>query len=240
MKGYLTINEPCYQGWENMSRSDKGRFCSSCKKEVHDFSKSTLDEIKQAYAQSEDGLCGHVPVRILQEQHFEKHLFKGHFSHLKKFWIAAVFCFGASLFNVNAAHASSLYKVKIALFNFAEKTIGDSITITGIVRDRHKRDTIPFVNIRVHLGDSLIASTTTKIDGTYSIKVPKGIDKVNMAAQYVGYALKYMGNISVAPGKQIIVDFDMEEQEYLLDGIMIMDDPVKKERKGKRESEKGE
>ena len=44
---FLTIKEPCNQGWENMSVSEKGRFCSSCQKDVHDFSNSTLDEIKE-------------------------------------------------------------------------------------------------------------------------------------------------------------------------------------------------
>ena len=94
--GFIAIKEPCHQGWENMSVSEKGKFCSSCKKHVHDFSNSTIAEIKKAYAESEDGLCGHVPVRLLQEQYVDKNIQIGHINHLKRFWIAAIFCFGAA------------------------------------------------------------------------------------------------------------------------------------------------
>ena len=74
---YITIKEPCHQGWENMSVSEKGKFCSSCQKHVHDFSNSSIDEIKKVYAESKDGLCGHVPVKLLQEQYVERELQKG-------------------------------------------------------------------------------------------------------------------------------------------------------------------
>ena len=68
-----------------MSVSEKGKFCSSCKKEVHDFSNASIDEIKKAYLESEDGLCGHVPVLVLQEQFVNKNIQIEHFSYLKKF-----------------------------------------------------------------------------------------------------------------------------------------------------------
>src|SRR3989344_7149243 len=116
MNTFLSIKEPCHQGWENMSVSEKGKFCSSCKKQVHDFSNSTIDEIKKAYSESEDGLCGHVPAKLLQEQYVNRNIQIEHISFLKKFWIAAVFCFGASLFTIDSAKASTFCKIKTSLF----------------------------------------------------------------------------------------------------------------------------
>ena len=34
----LNIPEPCHEGWEKMTPSEKGRFCDSCQKQVIDFS----------------------------------------------------------------------------------------------------------------------------------------------------------------------------------------------------------
>lgn len=33
----ITIPTPCHEDWSKMSPSERGRFCGSCKKEVHDF-----------------------------------------------------------------------------------------------------------------------------------------------------------------------------------------------------------
>jgi hypothetical protein len=59
MKKTITINvpEPCHEGWENMSPTQKGRFCSSCEKEVVDFSKKTDEELVKELA-GKTNLCG--------------------------------------------------------------------------------------------------------------------------------------------------------------------------------------
>src|SRR5687767_13276682 len=36
-KFQLQIPEPCHESWDKMSPVDKGRFCDSCQKAVHDF-----------------------------------------------------------------------------------------------------------------------------------------------------------------------------------------------------------
>ncbi|HEY5969201.1 MAG TPA: carboxypeptidase-like regulatory domain-containing protein [Chitinophagaceae bacterium] len=36
-KFQLQIPEPCHEDWDKMTPGDKGRFCDSCKKTVHDF-----------------------------------------------------------------------------------------------------------------------------------------------------------------------------------------------------------
>jgi TonB-dependent Receptor Plug Domain len=44
-KYLLHINEPCSQNWDEMTATEKGRFCSNCKKTVFDFSTATDNEI---------------------------------------------------------------------------------------------------------------------------------------------------------------------------------------------------
>lgn len=226
-QSFLTIKEPCHQGWENMSVSEKGRFCSSCKKHVHDFSNSTIDEIKKAYLESEDGLCGHVPVKILQAQYVDKNIQAEHFSYLKKFWIAAVFCFGTTLFTVDAAQASTFYKIRTSLFNFVSNA-NDSIVIKGVVKDKANGEKLPFVNISVFYNDSIVAKSITDIEGQYEIKIPKEYSRLDIKVFYVGYVTNIVTGIPVAPPYQTIVwDFELKQDEiYITDGVMIMEKPL--------------
>ena len=190
---FLTIKEPCNQGWENMSVSEKGKFCSSCQKHVHDFSNSTLDEIKKVYEESKDGLCGHVPVKLLQEQYVERELQKVHYSYLKKFCLAAMLCFGATLFTVDAAKASTFYKIRTAFFKTAINN--DTILVKGIVQAKSNRERIPFVNVVALVNDTIVASTATDIDGQYTLKIPKEYQKVDVKASYLGYMKKIVTGV---------------------------------------------
>ncbi len=53
----ISIPKPCNQNWESMTITDKTRFCSSCQKNVFDFSKSSDREIVNAY-NKDNNLCG--------------------------------------------------------------------------------------------------------------------------------------------------------------------------------------
>ncbi|CAN5485455.1 hypothetical protein BH10BAC1_BH10BAC1_18170 [soil metagenome] len=220
---FLTIKEPCHQGWENMSLSKKGRFCSSCKKNVHDFSNSTIDEIKKVYFESSDGVCGHVPVKLLQEQYVERGIQQVHYSFVKKFCLAAMLCFGANLFTIDAAKASTFYNVKTAFFNFVSSSSNDTILVKGIVQDKKTLEKLPFVNVVVYYNDTVIFTTVTNIEGEYQVKISAEYLKVDIKAVNIGYVSKLFKSITIAPNKQIVVDFDLEEDMQMLDGIMIME-----------------
>ena len=216
--GFIAIKEPCHQGWENMSVSEKGKFCSSCKKHVHDFSNSTISEIKEAYAESEGGLCGHVPVKLLQEQYFEENLQKGHISNLKRFWIAAIFCFGASLFTVDSAKASTFYKVKTAFFNFVADT-KDTIVVKGVVKDKNSQKRISYAIVAVVFNNAVICKATANINGEYEVKIPKEYSTVNFMSTSVGYETRLIKNVSVSILMNTVVDIDLQiHKELMLEG----------------------
>ena len=214
-QAFFTIKEPCQQGWENMSVSEKGRFCSSCNKQVHDFSNSSIDDIKKAYSESRDGLCGHVPVKVLQEQYVENFIQTEHFSYLKRFWIAAVFCFGASLFTVDDVKASSFYKIKTALFKNSSE-INDTISVKGVVKDNISQARIPYVAVAAICNNIVVAKAQANINGEYEIRIPKTYNVVDFKAIYLGYNTRLIKNISVTKSKNIVVDIDMQMKEELM------------------------
>ena len=61
----LQIPTPCHENWDHMSPVDKGRFCSSCQKQVVDFSNMSDREIAMFFKKPSTGsVCG----RFMQDQ----------------------------------------------------------------------------------------------------------------------------------------------------------------------------
>jgi hypothetical protein len=60
MKSKITIPEPCHEDWNKMTPTAKGAFCTSCSKEVKDFTKSTDLEILKTIEKSDRQICGHI------------------------------------------------------------------------------------------------------------------------------------------------------------------------------------
>lgn len=68
----ITINKPCHEDWDKMSPNDKGAFCAVCTKDVIDFSKKSLEEIKNFFAKPIQGkICGRFKEQQLEELSFE-------------------------------------------------------------------------------------------------------------------------------------------------------------------------
>jgi hypothetical protein len=56
----LSIPEPCHEGWEKMTPSEKGRFCASCQKQVVDFSSMSDRQLAEFFKKPPQGsVCGH-------------------------------------------------------------------------------------------------------------------------------------------------------------------------------------
>jgi hypothetical protein len=139
----IIIDNPCHENWDTMSPNEKGAFCLSCQKTVIDFSKKTVDEIKNFFAElpQTKTVCGRFNEEQLDEITFE-HFFK-QFTGWKYFQKAAViafFVFGFSLFG-NAQNVSRkqplMMKGEVAFV-----IPPDSISA------KHKRDSINAATIK--------------------------------------------------------------------------------------------
>ena len=60
----VNIASPCLANWDEMTNSDKGKFCSSCQKTVVDFTKMSDREIIEYFWKSRGSVCG----RLTDEQ----------------------------------------------------------------------------------------------------------------------------------------------------------------------------
>jgi hypothetical protein len=54
----ISIPQPCHEDWNSMTETERGKFCSACKKEVLDFTKLTDTELLTLIRINKYQLCG--------------------------------------------------------------------------------------------------------------------------------------------------------------------------------------
>ncbi|MFL5762810.1 MAG: carboxypeptidase-like regulatory domain-containing protein [Bacteroidia bacterium] len=218
MSGYLSIKTPCHESWSGMHLSEKGKFCFSCKKDVYDFEHSDIETVKTIYEVNNGDMCGRVPAKLLKDQFEDHQLRRLHSGTVRRFFFAVLFCFGASLFTIDAAKASTVYKLKLSFLRDAGIT--DSMKVTGVIKDADSKETIAFASVFILADDKVIASTHTDADGKYSVKISKKYPKVDVKASYVGYKDNVVKGKVVAVLKQSVmnVNFGMKYESEMLMG----------------------
>ncbi|MBS1634273.1 MAG: hypothetical protein JST26_00025 [Bacteroidetes bacterium] len=98
----ISIDSPCHENWDNMTPNEQGAFCLSCQKNVVDFSRKTLHEIKSFFKELPltEKVCGRFDENQLEELSFDD--FFKRFRKWRLFHKMAVICFfvfGLSLFS---------------------------------------------------------------------------------------------------------------------------------------------
>lgn len=92
-------------------------------------------------------------------------------------------------------------------------------TIRGQVIDNASKATLPGVNILV-LDSNPLLVTATDLDGYYSIEnVPIG--RVSIKATFIGYETFMANNVELNSGKELIINFEMQEQLVEMDVVEI-------------------
>lgn len=55
----IEIPKPCHEDWNSMTPDEKGAFCGSCNKSVHDFTNRSDEEIAEVFMNSGGAkICG--------------------------------------------------------------------------------------------------------------------------------------------------------------------------------------
>lgn len=103
----ISIPEPCHENWNDMSITEKGRFCSSCSKVVVDFTNRSKASILQEYLNSDpngEKLCGVFKNSQLDEinRDFELYTFRSKQSFQSAFVFSLMVVFGLTLFSCSS------------------------------------------------------------------------------------------------------------------------------------------
>lgn len=73
----ITIPNPCSENWSKMSKTEKGRFCNSCNKQVIDFSKMKNEKINAYFENNQTSdICGNFKTSQVSKIDNKKTRFK--------------------------------------------------------------------------------------------------------------------------------------------------------------------
>jgi hypothetical protein len=112
----ITIPKPCHENWNAMTPSETGRFCSSCTKNVVDFTTKNATEIQSFFIENQGkSICGRfkneqlgtfnleIPQSVLQQKR----------SFRKAFLLTLFVVMGSTLFSCKNQNDASLGEVSI-------------------------------------------------------------------------------------------------------------------------------
>ncbi|HXB39739.1 MAG TPA: T9SS type A sorting domain-containing protein [Bacteroidia bacterium] len=119
----ISINEPCHENWDAMTPNQQGAFCGSCKKDVVDFSKMGIEQIKSFFSKPQEGkVCGRFEEKQLQELSFDDFFAKfTYWNFSKKFAVIFFMAFGFWIFSNSNAVAQSNHMMKGEVAYIPEK-----------------------------------------------------------------------------------------------------------------------
>jgi CarboxypepD_reg-like domain len=190
----LIINNPCEQSWDAMSKTDTGKYCFHCSKNVVDFTLMSDEEIIKIIEQPSDKICGRLTnqqinrVLAIKKPAYNTKLFK---------LLAGLLLVGTT----EKATAKPLTNIHSIDFSVSEKEKKDSNKAQS--GNKQNTDTIPNI-IQGNVLDSTtlqpveyamvkIVSTTigtqTDQNGNFKLIIPDSIlkDSIVLQVTFVGY-----------------------------------------------------
>lgn len=185
-KIHLSVANPCHENWDDMTLSDKGRFCASCQKTVIDFTNMSDRQIAESF-KAFRSVCG----RFYQEQlDRDIEIPKKRIPWIRYFF---QFSFPAFLISIKAGAQKTGVTVKDSSYynqilgfvktrSLVEKQV-DTNVIKGEVVDEAGNK---IVGATVMIKGTNIA-TTTDANGTFELKATQNS---TLVVSFVGYATK--------------------------------------------------
>jgi len=160
----ISIPKPCHENWDGMIQVAKGRFCSSCQKQVFDFTKASDRTIAEAFRQNEN-LCGRFLASQLNRELINP-------KQKNSFWIAAATAF-VTFTGLGTQEALAQGEPKILqtdIKSISEKTTpaNDSILISGTVVSKTDKMALPGVNVFIK-NSPTAEGVQTDFDGKFHI-----------------------------------------------------------------------
>ncbi|SFU28595.1 hypothetical protein SAMN05216480_101383 [Pustulibacterium marinum] len=161
----IAIPNPCHENWEEMSKVDKGKFCSKCAKTVIDFTKMPQQEISN-YLSNKRGekICGRFTNDQLDQITIEipTEVFYKTYSFRKSFMLLLLIVMGGTFFSCETVTNNNSMLGKVIVTDTITKT--DSTTVNPI-----QIDTTSTVKIGESIINDSVKCTTESAKKTLEI-----------------------------------------------------------------------
>ena len=211
------IKNPCSEDWNEMSGTNKIRFCSHCAKNVNDLSKMTRKEALKIVRASDGDLC----VRYIKNPVDDTPVFANRLHQITRRAGVAAGVLGASLTLSTLSYAQGGVSISKALKSDPDaaaqtqcddekvKTDGTTATISGTITDNNgaviPNILVSLTNISTNENRQIVSNG----EGFYEFKnLPAG--NYNLSSLDVGYQPKSVENINLTEDEKRIIDLAME------------------------------
>jgi hypothetical protein len=169
MRTTLNINipKPCHEDWNQMTPKQKGRHCTSCKKTIFDFTRSTDEQIVKTFLK-EDNVCGRFKSTQLNRELILNRKEKNNYLSYVASTLFAFLSFGTQ--DIQAQGKSRIVKV-----DSLQPQMVNGKTGTSILNKKPVRGTLFGPNKYRITGAKITikgsaASTNTDMSGDFIIK----------------------------------------------------------------------
>jgi hypothetical protein len=220
----ISIPNPCKEDWNQMTTSEKGRFCTSCKTQVINFTEMPVEEIKHFLEQETESICGRFSRHQIE-------LFNATYqelpspSILRKWTMAAVlagvsalpaFAQGSNFMHLHAlSDTSSYYHNNNEVQTTDTSPAKGPIELTGQVIHAEIGEAIVGALIRVK-GTKI--AVTTDIEGYFRLNIPKSKEMLTLEIKSLGYLT--LSHNMVPDSSPIKLVFKLQEEALLGEVIL--------------------
>jgi hypothetical protein len=181
----INIAEPCHENWSNMNATEQGRFCSSCQKEVVDFSVMEDPEIfltLQKAEQSNQSICGrvyHTQLNrpIVSTTQKVKNQIAWYWKYITAFFL---FSTEAKVF----AQKNTPPKETVTKLDCTRIKMGITVAVSQRIKEivgivvNEKNEPLPYANIKIKGNKKIITTDST---GRFTINANKYSDTLEIS-----------------------------------------------------------
>jgi hypothetical protein len=203
----INITSPCNENYEHFMPTSKGGFCSTCTKEVIDFTTMSSSEIASFFGtQSSNDICGRFKSSQLKTYEIPLQ------SRSYKSTITGIILAILGLFAFQKVQAQNTNATNNNSINLQSNYQKKNITIKGTVKENGK----PLAGVDIYLAGTA-TGTTTDFEGNFEF--PQKLQKGDVLVfNYFGYKTQNITINDNNSNMNVTLEVDLKE----LDEIVIV------------------
>ena len=214
----ISIPKPCHEKWSSFTKTSNGGFCSSCQKEVIDFTSWSDEQIKLYFKNISRNTCGRFRKDQLTVYTYDKR------AKAVLTWLSFAFTGILILFASRSAsgqnnprQTTEQYQPDDYNNQSIPQTRASSFKVSGIVRSVEENIPLPGVNV-VLKGTS--TSTNTDADGRFTLTSPTAESPAVIVFTFIGLETVERSVSMEQIDQEMVVD--MKYDQVALLGEMIV------------------
>src|SRR5688572_13588586 len=217
----LSIPKPCHEKWSSFEPTRQGGFCSSCQKEVIDFTSWSEDRLKAHFKNSRTNTCGQFKPQQLTIYELESHrsASKGWFTVFLVTVLALFTSRQTTAQDVKPKPSTEQYEPEVKIGKMALTPPAD-ITITGVVKD-DSGELMPGVNI---IRKGTAQGTVTDASGRFMLRLENPTPSEILIFSFVGFRTAEYVVTQDQLVQEFLVDMSLDVTrlgEVVLGGVMV-------------------